>query len=212
MCKIADRFPIAAIALDICSLNMHNAYIYQNNEFYSCPFAMDDERTLNLLGALALSVVDALNHVVEANAGYGGETPAALVTLGAQPGISINALRQMLNLSHPGTVRLIDRLESQGLVERRAGSDGRTLALFLTDAGCERRRAILTERRQQLQLAVNSLTTNERQQLTKLLEKMLATMTTNELRAFAICRLCEEEVCPQDRCPVEQKYCQLVKS
>ncbi|KAB8314912.1 winged helix-turn-helix transcriptional regulator [Tolypothrix campylonemoides VB511288] len=172
---------------------------------------MNEERTLNLLGALALSVVDGLNAVVEANAGHGGETPAALVTLGAEPGLSINALRQILNLSHPGTVRLIDRLEAQGLVERRAGADGRTVALFLTDAGYERRKTILSDRRQQLQIAVNSLTPNERKQLTKLLEKMLTAMTTSELRAFTICRLCEEEVCPGNRCPVEQQYCQMVK-
>ncbi len=172
---------------------------------------IDDERTLNLLGALALSIVDALNTVVEAETGYGGETPAALVTLGAEPGLSINALRQILSLSHPGTVRLIDRLESQGLVERRAGVDGRTLALFLTEAGWERRRAILMERQQQLQLVVNSLTHTDRKQLTRLLEKMLTAMTTSELRAFAICRLCEEAVCPGDRCPVEQKYCQMME-
>jgi MarR family transcriptional regulator, negative regulator of the multidrug operon emrRAB len=172
---------------------------------------MDDERTSNLLGALALSVMDAFNTVVAASAGSGGETPAALVTLGADPGVSINQLRQILNLSHPGTVRLIDRLEKEGLVERRSGADGRTLALFLTDAGSERRKAILSERQQQLQIAINSLTPNERQQLTALLEKMLAAMTTNELQAFTICRLCEEEVCPGDRCPVEQKYCQMQK-
>ncbi len=173
---------------------------------------MDDERTVNLLGALALSLVDAMNSVVEVNAGYGGEAPAALVTLGAEPGLSINTLRQILNLSHPGTVRLIDRLESQGLVERRSGVDGRTLALFLTDAGGERRQAILTERRRQLQLAISSLTRDDRKQLTKFLEKMLTAMTTTELRSFAICRLCEEEVCPADCCPVEQKYCQLLNS
>jgi DNA-binding MarR family transcriptional regulator len=173
---------------------------------------MDDARTLNLLGALVLSVVDALNSVVEVNAGYGGEAPAALVTLGADPGLSINSLRQILNLSHPGTVRLIDRLETQGLVERRSGTDGRTLALFLTEAGHERRKAILVKRRQQLQLAISALTGNDRKQLTKLLEKMLAAMTTSELRNSTICRLCEEEVCPADRCPVEQKYRQLLES
>ncbi|MDV2991558.1 MAG: hypothetical protein N4J56_001212 [Chroococcidiopsis sp. SAG 2025] len=172
---------------------------------------MDDERTSNLLGALALSVMDAFNAVVTNSAGYGGETPAALVTLGAEPGLSINQLRQILNLSHPGTVRLIDRLEKEGLVERRSGANGRTLALFLTDTGSERRKAILLERRQQVQIAINSLTPNERQQLTALLEKMLTAMTTNELQAFTICRLCEEEVCPGDRCPVEQKYCQILK-
>lgn len=173
---------------------------------------MTDDRTLNLLGAMALGVVDALHSVVEASAGYGGETPAALVTLGVEPGISIKSLRQILNLSHPGTVRLIDRLESQDLVERRAGTDGRTLALFLTDAGHERRRTILAERRQQLQFVISSLTPEECQQLTTLLEKMLTTMTTNELRSFVICRLCEEEVCPSDRCPVEQQYRHIVET
>jgi MarR family transcriptional regulator, negative regulator of the multidrug operon emrRAB len=173
---------------------------------------MSDERTANLLGALALSVVDAFNAVVEANAGYGGETPAALVTLGVEPGLSINHLRQILRLSHPGTVRLIDRLASEGLVERRAGADGRTVALFLTEAGVERRQVILAERQQQLQLVVNALTANERQQLTKLLEKMLTAMTTSELQSFAICRLCEEEVCPAERCPVEQQYHRITES
>lgn len=173
---------------------------------------MDDERTLNLLGALALSVSDALNSLAEVNAGSGGQAPAALVTLGADPGLSINTLRHILSLSHPGAVRLIDRLESKGLVERRSGTDGRTLALFLTDAGYERRKAILAERRQQLQFAMSPLTEKERKQLTKLLEKMLSAMTTSKLRNFAICRLCEEEVCPADCCPVEQKYQQLLES
>ncbi|NJL37853.1 MAG: MarR family transcriptional regulator [Leptolyngbyaceae cyanobacterium RM2_2_4] len=171
---------------------------------------MEQERTLNLLGALALTVADGLSAAVEAIAEQGGEAPAALVTLGVEPGLSINALRKILNLSHPGTVRLVDRLEAQGLVERRAGADGRTLALFLTDAGQERRRTILAKRRQQLQGMVSSLTDNEQTQLTQLLEKMLTAMTTSELRAFEICRLCEEEVCPGDRCPVEQQYCRMV--
>ncbi|MGD1952649.1 MAG: MarR family winged helix-turn-helix transcriptional regulator [Leptolyngbyaceae cyanobacterium] len=167
---------------------------------------MDDERTANLLGALALSLVDSLNSAVK-TAGFGGEAPAALVTLGVNPGLSINALHQILSLSHPGTVRLIDRLESQGLVERRSGVDGRTLALFLTQSGHARRQIILTERKQPLQLAIGSLAQGDRNQLAQLLEKMLTALTTSELHSFAICRLCEEEVCPA--CPVEQKYCQL---
>lgn len=170
---------------------------------------MEDERTMNLLGALALSLMDLLQQGVESEVGS-GETAAALVTLGVDPGISITALRQILNLSHPGTVRLIDRLEAQGLVERRSGTDGRTLALFLTDAGCQQRRLILAERRQPLQLAVQSLTPGDRKHLTRLLEKMLTALTTDALRASVICRLCEEEVCPGDRCPVELQSCYWV--
>lgn len=167
---------------------------------------MSDERTLNLLGALALGLVDGINAVVTTNSGHGGESPAALVTLGVEPGISINMLRQILNLSHPGTVRLIDRLEADGLVERRPGADGRTVALFLTEVGQARRETILAERRYQLHLAFDCLSIAERNQLAHLLEKMLAAMTTSELKADAICRLCEEEVCPGDCCPVEQNY------
>ena len=169
---------------------------------------MDDERTVNLLGALALSLVDNLNSAIK-TAGYGGEAPAALVTLGVNPGLSINTLRQIINLSHPGTVRLIDRLAAQDLVERRSGVDGRTLALFLTERGHQRRQEILAKRRQQLQPAISSLTQSDRNQLTQLLEKMLTAVTTSELRSYAICRLCEEEICPADSCPVEQKYCQI---
>ena len=129
-----------------------------------------------------------------------------MIVLGAEPGISINTLRQILNLSHSGTVRLIDRLEKDGFVERRSGSDSRTLALFLTKAGQKRRLAILAQRQQQLHLALDCLSVTEQEQLTKLLEKMLAAMTTDELRAYTLCRLCEQEVCPDDICPVEQKY------
>ncbi|HEY9629954.1 MAG TPA: MarR family winged helix-turn-helix transcriptional regulator [Coleofasciculaceae cyanobacterium] len=170
----------------------------------------DDERTSNLLGALALGVVDAFSTVIASGAGFSGETPAALVTLGVEPGLSINQLRHILHLSHPGTVRLIDRLADEGLVERRSGTDGRTLALFLTPKGLERRQIILSERQQQLQLALSGLNFDERRQLTRLLEKMLTAMTTTELRAFTLCRLCEEEVCPGDRCPVEQQYCRMI--
>ncbi|MDY6940866.1 MAG: MarR family transcriptional regulator [Cyanobacteriota bacterium] len=170
---------------------------------------MTDRRSLNLLGALALGLVDRLNAVITDRTGYGGETSAALVTLGVQPGISIDTLRQILNRSHPGTVRLIDRLEKDGFVERRSGADRRTLALFLTEAGQQKRLAILDRRQQQLHLAMSCLSTAEQKQLTKLLEKMLSAMTTDELRAYALCRLCEEEVCPSELCPVDRKYRQL---
>lgn len=171
---------------------------------------MNDDRTLNLLGAFALTIVDAMDSVIQIDVGS-GETSAALVSLGAEPGLSITQLRQILQLSHPGTVRLVDRLETQALVERRSGADGRTLALFLTEAGQTKRAQILMERRQQLQRAVTALTPIESQQLTHLLEKMLTTLTATEREYLTICRLCEEEVCPGDRCPVEQQYCRMVQ-
>jgi DNA-binding MarR family transcriptional regulator len=50
--------------------------------------------------------------------------------------MSIDALRSGVGLSHPGAVRLVDRLAARGLVARRASADdGRRVALHLTRAG-----------------------------------------------------------------------------
>ncbi|GEM_PF-3728025 len=72
----------------------------------------NDGWMLNFLGALALGLVNTLNAIVEAKTGHGGEFSVAWVRLGAELGLSIKALRQILCLSHSGTVRLVDRLEA----------------------------------------------------------------------------------------------------
>ncbi len=169
-----------------------------------------DPRTTNLLGALVLGLMDQLVPGLEATCGHRGGGPAALVSLGVYPGVSIDGLRQVLQLSHPGTVRLIDRLEADGFVERRAGSDGRSVALFLTEAGIQARSRLLNERRQPLATVLAGLSQTEQQQLLPLLEKLLTRLTQTEQQSQAICRLCEEEVCPAPACPVELRYQQLV--
>jgi DNA-binding MarR family transcriptional regulator len=70
-----------------------------------------DERTGNLLGALALTLADQIGT---------GSDAAALITLrNYAEGEPLELLRRALALSHPGVVRLADRLERRGLVERR---------------------------------------------------------------------------------------------
>lgn len=165
-----------------------------------------DERSTNLLGAFVLGAADVLTRSVEVATGYRGETPAALVTIGAEAGLSIAALQHVLRLSHPGTVRLVDRLVAEGFVERRAGADGRTAALFLTATGVQRREHVLVERRRQLEHLTAALSPAEQMQLESLLEKLLGAMTETRAQWLSICRLCEAEVCPAERCPVEQRY------
>ena len=77
---------------------------------------------------------------------------------------------------------------------------------LVTEAGQQQRLAILAQRQRQLHFVLDCLSSTEQKYLTKLLEKMLKAMTTDEFRAYRLCRLCEHEVCPQDLCPVEQKY------
>src|SRR3569623_1664930 len=89
----------------------------------------------NLLGALSLAVMDRIEQGARDVVGRGGETPAALVVIGYGQGMTNDQLRRILGLSHSGTVRLVDRLVSDQLVERRPAKDGREVALFLTATG-----------------------------------------------------------------------------
>jgi MarR family transcriptional repressor of emrRAB len=99
----------------------------------------------NLVGALGVALADRLAAAAEL---AGGASAAdALVALHeGRAGASIDALAPIVGLSHSGTVRLVDRLARDGLVERRRGADQRSAALFLTPAGRRRARRVLTRR------------------------------------------------------------------
>ena len=77
-----------------------------------------------------------------AGAALAGSDAAALVTLrNYAEGEPLELLRRALALSQPGVVRLADRLQARGLVERhRSERDGRAVGLRLTPAGRQRRR------------------------------------------------------------------------
>lgn len=105
-----------------------------------------DPDIANLVGALSLAVMDRIEQAARHVTSHGGETPAALVVIGYGPGISNDRLRRILNRSHSGTVRLVDRLVADGLVERRPGYDGREVALHLTTKGAATRREVLASR------------------------------------------------------------------
>ena len=164
---------------------------------------MNMDRTANMLGALALALTDRMTEEVEIRAEHGAAAPAALVSVGIDPGLSVGALAQTIGLTHSSTVRLVDRLARDGLMERRDGPDGRSIGLYLTRRGINRRRAILKGRRQVVSEALAALPTNDQAALTSLVEALLDAITKDRHQANHICRLCDEDVCPEATCPVE---------
>lgn len=167
------------------------------------------KRGVNLLGAFALVGSDALRHACEEAVSYGGETAAALVILGYEPGLEsiglsrILGLSQVLGLSHAGTVRLVDKLVAQGLVLReRDPDDQRAVRLNLSQAGLVARATILASRRQLFETMMQSLSQPEQAQLEVLLDKMIANWSYRIKPSLRICRLCETEAC--NNCPVER--------
>jgi MarR family transcriptional regulator, negative regulator of the multidrug operon emrRAB len=161
---------------------------------------MSIARMTNLLGALAIGLSDEITDAAERRVNHAGCTPSALSLIGHEPGLSVDYLARILSMSHPGAVRLVDRLEADGLVARRPTSDGRVVALHLTAAGRKCRGKLLADRRTVLNRALEQLARHERAQLGILIEKLLVAIKRDTEHAYAICRLCEETVCKP--CPM----------
>lgn len=109
----------------------------------------------------------------------------------------------MLGLSQPGTVRLVDRLAEEGLVERRPGGDRRTLALFTTARGRAAARQVLAARAHSLRDLLELLDADERARLVPLLEKLASGLAQDRPQALTSCRLCDRAACAQGPgCPL----------
>ena len=162
------------------------------------------DRTANLLGAVGLAVSDRIEAMARDILNHAGETPAALVVIGYGLGPSNDQLRRILGLSHPGSVRLVDRLVADDLVERRQGRDKRAIALHLTERGAAIRQKLLSGRLAVIKPWLNSLTDTEQGVLATLLHKMLSSMETTDLERCTLCRLCDDRVCTN--CPIPASF------
>ena len=162
---------------------------------------MNDHKIENVVGALALTLSDILLEASQSEA-PDNVTAAGLTLVGHVPGLSIHELSHGLSLSHPGTVRLVDRMVAENLMERRPSKeDGRAVALFLTPKGKRRERKILLSRRDALGNVLSLLSRDERQMLAQISEKIITTILKGEEHALRICRLCDEGACVD--CPVD---------
>ena len=157
----------------------------------------------NVLGAFGLALADRLAAAAEP---AGGVTAAeALVALnGLAAGGSIDALARVVGLSHSGTVRLVDRLARDGLVERRRGADQRSAALVLTPAGRRTARSVLTRRNAEMHSVIGLLTAGEQRGLLAAAERVLRELGVDPDAEQRRCRLCDLEACARNRgrCPV----------
>src|SRR3546814_20868810 len=91
-----------------------------------------------------------------------------------EPGLSIRTLAIGVGLSHAGTVRLVDRLATEGLIERRGhATDRRARSLYLTAAGQTVCVEVLNARDQILAEGLSVLSNEELVMLGALSERVL---------------------------------------
>ncbi len=164
-------------------------------------------RTANLLGALALAVNDRCVGAAAEASGHAESDAAALSALDQfLGGTSIDRLASVVGLSQSGAVRLVNRLELEGLLQRRPGLDGRVTSVVLTPAGRRAARRIEATRLRLLDAALDPLDAGEQEALAALAGKVLVGMMREPGATRWTCRLCDLAACgrPAGLCPVEQ--------
>jgi MarR family transcriptional repressor of emrRAB len=165
-------------------------------------------RVANRLGATALTLSDRIREATEAATGLAGGIPAALVSLHEwADGSSVDVLAEAMRVSHSRAVRVVDRLEADGLARREPDpSDGRRALVWLEPSGSDLARRALDARSRVLHAAVGELDPGDVRDLERLLGSLLDA-TTVDVRAVAgTCRLCDahagghfEGACPVSR-------------
>lgn len=160
-------------------------------------------RLSNLLGAAVIGLSDDIRNCSQQIVAREGASAAALLVVGHHAGLSVQKLSQILQMSHPGAVRLLDNLAMENLVHRqRSAKDTRLAELYLTDEGAILRQKVLQKRQALLEAAISTLSTDETRQLEGILEKILTRLPKNNIHGETICRFCDETSCVD--CPIER--------
>jgi DNA-binding MarR family transcriptional regulator len=164
------------------------------------------DRTGNLLGALSLSVANRTADAVGDAAG--GQSETAAIALSALHQFlddpPVDLLRRVLGLTPSGTVRLVDRLQDAGYVERRPGNDGRSVSLRLTASGRRAAKRVADARAEVLQSALSVLDPDEREAFDEMASRVLVGLIRGPGAVRWMCRLCDMKACGREagRCPV----------
>lgn len=109
----------------------------------------------------------------------------ALVYVALHEGCDQMALGKALGVNRARTMKLVDELEAQGVIERRAGRDRRSNALFLKPAGAALRARVEQASIEHDQAFFGALTPVEQTELRRLLTRLWRDETAQSLVSSA---------------------------
>lgn len=164
------------------------------------------DRLVNLLGALSQAISDRVRLAIAGTFAAGGETAAALIAIGHEPGMSIDQISRSLRLSHAGAVRAVERLEIMTLVRKsKSRVDRRKVSVDLTDAGRDERNKLLRLRHRVISDMLVGVKGNDLGAVERMAATILIELPTDEQSARSLCRFCDEKACVD--CPVGAYRC-----
>nr|WP_306269179.1 MarR family transcriptional regulator [Pararhizobium sp. IMCC3301] len=170
-----------------------------------------DKFVENVFGVFSRALCDKMDAAVQAAVKLSSSACYSIVQVGSEPNCSIETLRRMLALEHSSVVRLVSGLEKKGFLQRVRGTahDRREVSVVLTEEGeiCFTR--ILEARGSVLKKAVGRLDPDEQHIMLKLIGKMMPAVVIGGDDQHYVCRLCDLEICPQEKCPVNLAHPQF---
>jgi DNA-binding MarR family transcriptional regulator len=157
--------------------------------------------TGNVVVAWVFSVQDRLRTVLS-RLGVEQRDLAALTLIGAYDGCLLEWLRVRIALTQSGTVRLVDRLATRGLLERGSAL-GRGVPLHLTAAGAALLDQWSQARDQAIAAVLDELPEDMRTVMVQGMTRGLQARSRLRPEADATCRVCTWPACGAD-CPVDR--------
>ncbi len=145
----------------------------------------------NKFAALALAVTDA---TLSGDDDLAPTAVAALMTAANTPPTSIGEMAAIVGLTHSATVRLVDRLETDGLLHRQRRV-GREVLVEITSAGRRRADALQDRRLAESRNFLAKLSDGERDLLDRLVDRMLHDHAARGHDRRRICRMCARAYC-----------------
>lgn len=147
-------------------------------------------------------ISDDIQRAMASRAPDAGPTASALAVLAHRPGLTVRMLAAGVGLSHAGAVRLVDRLASLGLIERRDdSSDGRAKAIYLTAVGTALSDDVLKTRDGAIAEGLMVLSEDEIDFLANISERVLRARLHDLDHSIWVCRLCRYDACSD--CPID---------
>lgn len=152
---------------------------------------------------MVLQISDATDAAGHEAVGLSARELAALVLVRNRRGCTVGWLHARLGLTQSGAVRLLDRLQDLGMVQRIRTDGRREVALAATALG----KRVVTRgtdaRARVIEAQLSGLCPADREAFMALAARALAGQTRTRDEADEACRLCDWRACTPD-CPMEQ--------
>ena len=130
----------------------------------------------NIVGAFSMAIMDKITRTVVEASGLSASACHAIITIGTEPGSTIDDIRRMLDLNHSSVVRAIAKLEKIGAVvkSKSKATDARAVTVYLSGKGMELFASILEARASLLAKIISVLSADELDRSIDLVHKAMA--------------------------------------